>query len=122
MAAQADAVFVDRNNATIAKDGKLFAQAELRDANLVDKVRPGRPVQGFGEGIENGIVMLSVAAKLSNRLRYQHVEPVQAFRLVAVDVVVRLAQDGSDGQRRRVPQDGGLLAVQGLADALAGRA
>lgn len=66
--------------------------------------------------------MLGIAAELGDSLGYQNVEPVEAFRLVAVDVVVRLAQDGSDGQRRGAPEDGRLLSVQGLAVALAGRA
>lgn len=56
--------------------------------------------------------MLGVAAELGDCLGDQNVEPVETFRLVAVDVVIRLAQDGSDGQRRGAPEDGGLFPVE----------
>lgn len=112
MAAQADAVFVYRDDAAVAQDGKLLAEAELRDANLIHKVGPGGAVERLCERVEDGIVVLGVAAELGDGLGDQHVEPVEAFRLVAVDVVVRLAQDGSNSQRRGAPEDGGLFPVE----------
>lgn len=112
MAAQADAVFVYGDDAAVAQDGKLLAEAELRDANLIHKVGPGGAVERLCERVEDGVVVLGIAAELGDCLGDQHVEPVEAFRLVAVDVVVRLAQDGSDGQRRGAPEDCGLLPVE----------
>ncbi len=54
---------------------------------------------------------MSVISELGDRLRYKHVEPVQRFRLVRIDIVVRLSEDSGCGEPRRVPEDVRPLAV-----------
>ena len=57
---------------------------------------------------------MRVGPELRDRLRDQHVEPVQAFGLVGVHVVVCLCEDGGRRQARRRAEDvgGGALAVE----------
>lgn len=59
--------------------------------------------------------MLSIAAELGNGLGHQDVEPIQTLGLVAVYIVVCLAENGADCQCRRIPEDRRPLAAKGLA-------
>ncbi|KAL8370419.1 hypothetical protein RB595_000681 [Gaeumannomyces hyphopodioides] len=118
--AKGEAIFVYWDDTAVAEYGEVLAEAELRDADLVEKVRAAVAVEGLGQGCEDGVVVLGVAAELGDSLCDQDVEPVEALGLVAVDTVVRLAEDGADGQRGRArAQDAGFLLLEGWVVAAA---
>ena len=83
-----------RMHATVAEDGVLLAQADLRDFDRGEEIGFLGPIEEVGQGGEDGFVFVGVLTELGNGLGYEHVEPVERFGLVGIDVVVGLREDG----------------------------
>ncbi|TLS29079.1 hypothetical protein PpBr36_00526 [Pyricularia pennisetigena] len=117
------AILVYGDDAAVAKYWKVFAQAELGDADLVEEARAAGAIEGLCQGGQDSIVVLGIAAKLSNSLRHQHIEPVQALGLVAFNSVVCLVEDRAYGQGRWAGSEyAGFLPIEhGLLLLLAAR-
>ena len=49
--------------------------------------------------------MLCIAAELGDCLRNEHIEPIETLGLMALDIVVCLAQNGADGESRGASED-----------------
>ena len=91
-------MLVHRNDTAVAEDGKLFSQIDLGHADLVQKVRFAGPIQQLRQTTQHRLILSSIRSQLRNGLRDQDIEPIQAFRLVSLHIVVRLLQDFLDCQ------------------------
>ena len=79
----------------IAQNGELIPKVKLSDLDLGKKVGLLGSVEDVSQGVEERFLLVSVLSELSNRLRNEHVEPVQRFGLVRIHVVKRLREDCS---------------------------
>lgn len=86
---------------TVAEDRKVFAQAYFGDFDGGKEIRFLRSIENVGQGYQDCVVMLSIVPKLRNRLRDEHIEPVQRLGLMRVDIVVGLGEDSGGGQAGR---------------------
>ena len=86
----------------VAEDGEFLAQVDLGDLDVRKEAGLLRPIEDGGEGGKDSVVIVGVVAELGDRLGDQHVEPVEGFGLVRVDVVVGLGEDrcGREAGRR----------------------
>lgn len=66
--------------------------------------------------------MLSIASELGDSLSNQDVEPIQAFGLVAVDVVVCFIEDSRSSQGRGISKHARAFSIEGLRPESRGRA
>ena len=109
-----DAIVVDGDDAAVAENREVFAEAKFCDFDLVEEIRPRSSVQGTGQRGQNRVVVLCVSAELGDGLSDQDIEPVERLRLVRINIVVCFREDSAYRQRRRVSQSGGALAAQVL--------
>ena len=99
----------------LLKIGKSWPRTSSGDVDGVQPARP-LPVQQLPHPLhQQRLVRPRVLPEVRDRLRDQHVEPVQALGLVALHVVVCLLEDGGGRQRSEA-------ACCAAAGAAAGRA
>lgn len=99
------------HDAAVAEDGELVAEGDLGDLDLAQEGGLGARVEHLGQAREHGAVLAGIGAQLGNGLGDEHVEPVEALWLVALDIVIRLGEDGGDAG----PARAGGLADDGAA-------
>ena len=77
-----------RVDTAVGEDGKVLSKTYFRDRDFFEEVGFVISIQERGEGSENSIICMSIGPELGYRLSDQHVEPVQTFWLVRMDIVV----------------------------------
>lgn len=96
----------DGDDAAVAQEGELVAEADLGDADVVEPGGLAVRVEERAEGGDDGVVAGGVGAKLRDGLGDEHVEPVDGLGRVVGRIVVGLAKDERGGERRGGAKDG----------------
>lgn len=83
-----NAIVVNGDDAAVAEDGEVFAEAEFCDFDLVEEIRSRSSVQSAGQRGQNRVVVLCVSAELGDGLSDEDIEPIERLGLMRVDIVV----------------------------------
>lgn len=84
------------HDAAVAEDGELVAEGDLGDFDVAQERGLTPCVEDLGQTGKHSAVLTGVCTQLGDRLGDEHVEPVEALRLVSLHVVVRFREDGAD--------------------------
>lgn len=94
-------VVVHRVNTAVAEDWEILAEADFGNFDAGEKVGFLSAVEETREGGQNRVVVIGIVPELGYCLRDEHIEPVERFWLVRIDVVICFGQYSSGRETRR---------------------